>query len=64
MQTILQFFVQILMALLGAIGTAIATIGLTGLLFGSGAIGGGWGWRAWRRRMGMRKAARGDKHER
>lgn len=55
MQTILQFFVQILMALMGAIGTAIATVGLTGLIFGGGVVGGGYGWRAWRRRMGMRK---------
>lgn len=55
MQTVLQFFVQVLMALFGAIGTAIATIGIGGLLFGSGVAGGSWGWRAWRRRRRERR---------
>lgn len=54
MQTILQFFVQILMALFGALGTALATFGVAGLLFGGGVLGGGWGLRAWRRRIRKR----------
>lgn len=63
MQSVLQFFVQILMALFGAIGTAIATIGLTGLLFGGGVAGTGWGWRSWRRRQAARRAARADQRD-
>lgn len=55
MQTILQFFVQILMALFSAIGTALATFGVAGLLFGGGALGSGWGFRSWRRRRRLRK---------
>lgn len=56
MQSVLQFFVQFVMALFGAIGTAIASIGLTGLLFGGSVAGGGWGWRKWRRRRALRRA--------
>ncbi|RJY09323.1 hypothetical protein [Aurantiacibacter aquimixticola] len=55
MQTVLQFFVQILMALFGAIGTALATFGVVGVLCGGGVLGGGWCWRAWKRRA-LRKA--------
>ncbi|WP_047092387.1 hypothetical protein [Aurantiacibacter marinus] len=55
MQTILQFFVQILMALFGAIGSALAAFGLAGLLCGSGVLGGSWCWRAWRRRRALRR---------
>ncbi|QZH75718.1 MAG: hypothetical protein JY451_03750 [Erythrobacter sp.] len=41
---------QILMALFGAIGSALATFGTAGLFMGGGALGGGWFWRRWRRR--------------
>ncbi len=51
MQTLLQFFVQILTALTGAIGIATLWAGAASLLGGAGAIGSGW----LARRLGLRR---------
>lgn len=58
MQTVLGIFWHIVLALTGALGFAALVVGGAALCCGCGVIGGGWCWRRWRRRRGMR--ARSD----
>ena len=55
MQSVLEFLVHFLLALTGAIGMATVIVGGAALLCGAGVVGGGWCWRAWRRRVLGRK---------
>jgi hypothetical protein len=51
MQTIIEFLVSFLLALTGALGVATVWVGGVVFLGGCGLLGGGWCWRAWKRRL-------------
>lgn len=51
MRDIVEFFVQFVLGLTGALGVATVWVGGIVFLTGCGVLGGGWCWRAWRRRM-------------
>jgi hypothetical protein len=52
MRSVVDFLVQFVLALTGAIGTATLIVGGVALACGGGVLGGSWCLRAWRRRRG------------